>query len=136
MKLFVTITLLILQYILSAQSVYDALIEKTQTVAQSQVMISQILSYYAKQRPDVPQKVWQEIQSEINYQSFVTEVKEIYRQYYTETEAQEIIDTIDQYGINAVTYKPEITEAMYELGRKFGKQIGEHVKEKLKELGY
>jgi len=136
MKKTIIILFIITQSTLSAQSVYDELIDKTQMVEQSQVMISQMLSMFAERIPDVPDKVWEEIQSEIDYQSFVDEIKNIFKKNYTEDEARELINTIDQNGINAITYKPEVTEAMYELGKKFGGNLGLYIRKRLKELGY
>jgi hypothetical protein len=115
---------------------YDLLINKIKIREQSDVMIAQMVDAYAKQKPNVPLKVWQEIKKTPFSNSFLADVKKLFKENYTIKEVDILISTIDKYGANVYEPKPEITQKMYDLGKVFGKSVGNQIVVKLKSLGY
>lgn len=135
-KILLTLLLLGTSYSSFSQTKYDELLAKTGMVKQSEMMVDQMLGYYAKQRPTIPSDVWDKVKNKINYNSIVTSIKSVFEKYYTLEEAKDLIATIDTYGLKAYKPKPEVTETMYALGKGFGTDIGKQINANLKELGY
>lgn len=117
-----------------SQDVYDILLDKIEITSQSKMMVEQVVSYYAKQKPNVTLEEWEKVKSKIDYSTFISSVKNVFKTYYTIEDAKTLIQTIEEYGINAYKPKPEVTKAMYVLGKGFGVQIGEQINAKLKDL--
>ena len=135
-KIILTLLLLGISYSSFSQSKYDELLVKTEMVKQSEMMVDQMLGYYAKQKPTVPNDVWDKVKNKISYDSFVASIKSVFEKYYTLEEAKDLIATIDTYGLKAYKPKPKVTEAMYALGKGFGADIGKQINANLKALGY
>lgn len=135
-KIFLTLVLLTMGINSHSQSKYDELIIKTEIIKQSEMMLDQMLLYYAKQKPTVPNNIWGKVKNSLKYNSFTTKVKNIFEKHYTQDEVNEFIETIDKYGLKAYKPKPVVTEAMYNLGKEFGKDLGVQINSKLKDLGY
>lgn len=127
---------MIVNYNSFSQSKYDELLAKTEMVKQSEMIVEQMLEYYAKQRPTIPNNVWKEVKDDIKYTSFVPEVKEVFEKYYTLEEVTILIEMIDNYGLKAYKPKPEVTQELYIIGKDLGKDIGNQINIKLKQFGY
>lgn len=119
-----------------SQSTYNTLIEKIEISNQSKVMVGQMVDYFSKQYPNVPKEQWETIKDEIDYTDFISEIKTMLTKHYTIEEANDLIETIDAYGIKSYRPKPEVTAAMYDLGKKFGVNVGNQIRTKLKKFGY
>lgn len=115
---------------------YDLLLKKIMIKEQSDIMIKQMVDAYAKQKPNVPIKVWQHIKEMPFSNSFLVDVKKLFKENYTAKEVDVLISTLDKYGVNVYKPKPEITQKMYDIGNKFGKNVGNQIAIKLKALGY
>jgi|GEM_PF-6001162 len=115
---------------------YDLLINEIKLKEQSESMVNQMIDTYKKQRPDIPLYVWQELKKQKLNGDYIIAVKNIFKENYTSKEVDNLITTIDKYGINAYTPKPEITQKMYDVGKQFGKNLGNQILIKLKSLGY
>ncbi len=115
---------------------YDLLINKIQVREQSDMMIKQIVDAYAKQKSNIPITVWEEIKKMKLNATFIVDIKNLFKRNYTVKEVDALIATIDKYGVNAYKPKPEVTQKMYDIGKVFGKEIGNQIRAKLSSLGY
>ena len=56
-----------------------------------QTMVSKGIDIYKKQKPAVPQQVWDEIQKSVVYTSYMDKVADIFDKNYTQPEIKELI---------------------------------------------
>ncbi|TGD56846.1 DUF2059 domain-containing protein [Flavobacterium humi] len=103
---------------------------------QSEMMVNSMIDAYAKQKPNIPAAVWQDIKKLHFNDVYLKEVKKVFQENYTEAEVKDLMATVDKYGINAYKPKPAITEKLYEVGKNFGKSVGIQIQNRLKKLGY
>lgn len=133
---FLTLTILLSNLLYSQTDKYDLLLNRMNIKKQSELMVDQMIDAYAKQKPNVSPSVWNELKNQKLSSSYLLEIKKIFKENYTPKEVDNLITTIDKYGINAYTPKPEITQKMYDVGKQFGKNLGNQILIKLKSLGY
>jgi hypothetical protein len=108
-------------------------------VAYKGVLI-QMTSLFKQQQPTVPAEFWDEFLAEANKDSFnqlINLILPIYRKHLAETDLVELITFYETpVGKKFAEKTPLITQESMLAGQEWGKQIGQHVLDKLKAKGY
>lgn len=98
-----------------------------------QKLVDGTIELYQKQKPAVPQQVWDEIKNKLDYISFVNKVSAIYDNNYTQAEIRQLIKIIpSSKPKQQPQLKPAVQEQSYNFSNEFGKNFSSIVKEELK----
>jgi uncharacterized protein len=101
-----------------------------------QVMKS-MLDQYKKSLPDVDPQFWDDCLKEINPNELVNLVVPIYAKYFTDEDILGIMAFYNSpVGKKLVEKLPSITQESMQAGVEWGQQIGEKVRQRLREKGY
>lgn len=116
-------------------------IQKLLTVMQVkpniQKLVDGAVELYKKQKPAVPQQVWNEIKNKVDYNTYVSKITTIYSNNYTQAEIKELIKIIPTLKPNQQPpLKPAVQEQTYNASNEFGKNFSTLVKEQLTSKGY
>jgi len=116
-------------------------IQKLLTVMQvknnMQKLVSDAIGLYQKQKPAVPQQVWNEIKDKLDYTFYLNDIAAVYDNNYSQQEIKQLIKIIPTLKPNQPPpLKPAVQEQSYKLGNEFGKNFSALVKEQLRTKGY
>lgn len=100
-----------------------------------QTMVTQGIEIFKKQKPAVPQQVWDEIQRSVVYTSYINKVADIFNKNYTQPEIKELI-TLTTAQQKLPQFKKVVQQQLYDAGNEFGKNFGNLIKTRLKSGGY
>lgn len=100
-------------------------------------MITQMVTSYKEQMPDVPAEFWDGFMKEVNPDDLVNLVVPVYAKYYTEKDVLELIAFYKSpLGQKLTRSLPFIMADSYKAGEEWGRKLGENVLKKLKEKGH
>lgn len=142
MKIFLVLAFTCLTNILFAQkNTKQQDIQKLLTVMQvkanMQKLVDGAIELYKKQKPAVPQQVWNEIKSKLDYNSYLNDIAAVYDNNYSQQEIKQLIKIIPTLRPNQQPpLKPTVQDQSYKLGNEFGKKFAALIKEQLQIKGY
>jgi hypothetical protein len=103
-------------------------------------VLVQMTSLFKQQQPTVPAEFWDEFLAEANKDSFnqlLNLILPIYKKHLAEPDLLELITFYETpVGKKFAEKTPLITQESMLAGQEWGKQIGQHVLDKLKAKGY
>lgn len=112
------------------------LIELIQIKPTMQNMVQQGIEYYQKQKPAVPQQVWKDIKSSIDYQPYLNLVEQIFDENYTQAEIKNLIAEAKINPKKPPLFKNIVQQKLYDAGKEFGTNYGNFVTQTLINKGY
>ncbi|WP_203258171.1 hypothetical protein [Hyunsoonleella ulvae] len=115
-----------------AQKESSILAKKIGVAEQSKLITEKIFEIYKELSPNVPQKVWSEIKTQINTLKFSNEVEALIIKYYSQQE----LATLNEKEISVANLKPQFLNDLKKVAEKFGKYVGVTVKTSLANRGY
>ena len=141
MKKTVFILFLIFPFTLFAQTTktqdIQKLIEVLQIKNNIQNMAGSGIELYKKQKPAVPQHVWNEILSSMDYRPYLNKVASIFDNNYTQAEIKHLLELANNAKPGRIPkFKPIVKEQIYTASNEFGKQSAELIAQQLKNKGY
>lgn len=87
--------------------------------------------------PDVPDELWNDFKKGLNADAIINMVTPIYEKYYTETDIQQLIDFYQTaLGKKVIASMPAVMQESMEVGRIYGRELGEKVYKNLKDKGF
>lgn len=108
-----------------------------QVKANMQKLVSEVVELYQKQKPTVPQQVWNEIKNKLDYNSYINDFAAVLDNNYSQQEIKQLIKIIPTLKPKQnPPFKLEVQEQSYKLGNEFGKSFAAILKEQLKTKGY
>ncbi|WP_291131250.1 hypothetical protein [Flavobacterium sp. UBA7682] len=114
---------------------YDILLEKLKIREQTDIILNQITDDMAKQKPVVPVEIWKNVKVNLSA-TYLSELKMVFKENYTMNEINDLVISIDRYGLHAYKPKPEVTKKIYEIGKRFGSSLRREIQKELSSLGY
>ncbi|MDJ0734200.1 MAG: DUF2059 domain-containing protein [Nostocaceae cyanobacterium] len=113
------------------------LLEITGTKQISQQITTQMLANMKSNLPQVPQKFWDSLQEEINYDEMLEQIIPIYSKYFTNEEIKGMLDFYETpLGKKTIRVMPQIMQESVQIGQTYGKKVAERVINKLEAEGY
>lgn len=112
------------------------LIELIQIKPTMQNMVDQGIIYYQKQKPTVPQQVWKDIKSSIDYQPYLNLVEQIFDENYTQAEIQSLIYEVKENPKVTPRFKQIVQQLLYDTGKEFGENYANYIKQILVQKGH
>ncbi len=99
-------------------------------------VIHQVLDAFKTSMPNVPASFWPELMSELHPEELVEKVIPIYDKQLSDKEVKDIIKFYESpTGKKLIQVTPAITAESMELGKAWGREIGEKVMKKLQQKG-
>jgi hypothetical protein len=101
-------------------------------------MVNGAIDIYAYKKPDIPQKIWDEIRSKVNYTEYMSNLANIYDINYSQNEIQELIRQMPDLDTTQKTtiLKPKVIDEIYQNSKNFGTTFSSLVKEIMLNNGY
>lgn len=100
-------------------------------------MATQGIELYKKQKPAVPQKVWNDILNAVDYSAYLNKVAEVFDNNYTQPEIKHLIDLANNAKPGMIPkLKPTVKEQLYYTSNEFGKNFGNYINTQLKAKMY
>lgn len=104
------------------------------------LVLEQMMTNFRDLLPDVPDRLWRELELEISKTS-LDDLVDLYAPIYAKHLTQEEMNDIVAFyksptGKKFGTITPKITEDAMSAGEKWGRKIGERILKRLKEEGY
>jgi hypothetical protein len=100
-------------------------------------MAKQGIELYKKQKPIVPDQVWNDILASVDYNVFLNKISSILDSNYTQLEIKHLIDLA--YNAKAgmtPKLKPNVKEQIYNASNDFGNKVADLINQELKNKGY
>ncbi len=117
----------------ASQKSIVTLMEKTGAGDMGIQMMNLMLPSFKKNMPDVPEKFWTDIMSEIDANQIIELVIPVYQKHLSEDEIQAIITFYDTpEGKKFIKVQPVIMQESYVIGQQWGKKIAMQIVEKYK----
>lgn len=102
-----------------------------------QSMVSNGIELYKKQKPAVPQQVWNDIKKSVDYSSYMTQVAAIFDNNYSQPEIKNLITLAASAPPGKLPqFKKIVQQELYNAGKEFGNNFGNLIKLTLKSKGY
>jgi hypothetical protein len=102
-----------------------------------QQVTSQMVNNIKPNFPQVPQKLWDSFQQELNYDEVVAEMIPIYQKYFTNKEITEMIAFYETpLGKKTISVMPKLMQDSVQIGQTYGQKVAERVLKKLESEGY
>lgn len=99
-------------------------------------VMTQMISSLKASMPKVPEKFWQDFMKEVNPGELIDLVVPIYDRHLSLAEVKDIIRFYETpAGKKLISTMPQITQESMDVGRTWGRQLGERVAKKLQEQG-
>jgi hypothetical protein len=141
MKIFLVLILTCLTNISFAQKTtkhqdMQNLLSALQIKATMQNMVIKGIELYKKQKPAVPQQVWNEIKNSIEYTSYMNKVSGIFDNNYTQPEIKNLISLAAATKPKLPQFKTIVQQQLYNEGKVFGKYLGSFIQGQLQSKGY
>lgn len=113
--------------------VVEELLEVTKVEASVPLIVSSIMGKFKQKRTDIPESYWKEIESKVDYSSFINGARKLYNDNYTVAELEEMVSLFKAGDIETYQQKSErITPQLYKVGNDFGQQTVQFIVGKMK----
>ncbi len=100
-------------------------------------IMDQMIEMFKQNMPDVPEKFWSDVMKEVKGDDLIKLIIPIYDKYFTHDDIKELIKFYNTpIGKKVIKLLPQITRESMEAGQKWGKELGEKIKNKLEQEGY
>jgi hypothetical protein len=143
MKNIITLILLLCATTFFAQNTtkqndIKTLLEVMESEKEIKEMVNGAIDIYAYKKPDIPQKIWDEIRSKVNYTEYMSNLANIYDINYSQNEIQELIRQMPDLDTTQKTtiLKPKVIDEIYQNSKNFGTTFSSLVKEIMLNNGY
>ena len=101
------------------------------------LMVDQTINFMKVEKPNVPNSVWSEVKSKLDYDRLLMKLVPVYSRHYTQGEVQELISFFESpVGKKYIAKGAVIGQESYMVGKDIGKAIGENINQNLRKLGY
>lgn len=94
------------------------------------------ISYFKKDKPNVPEVAWNDIRRGVDYSSYIDRVEQIFNDNYSHEEIQGLIVEAKANPEKLPLFKKTVQEQLYEAGKQFGARYAEYLKKALAQKGY
>jgi hypothetical protein len=119
-----------------AMSPAEEIVALTKTKESTRQIVNLYIDAYKKKK-QVPEPVWNSIASQIDYSSFMLEVKALYENNFSDEELKRMADYLHaQQTEKFVQLSKRIEKDLYSLSNNFGKKLAADIETKLKNAGY
>src|SRR4051812_15492036 len=112
------------------------LVDVLQVRTLTQEVINKLIELHKKQKPAVPQQVWDDIKNSVDYNAYVVKVADIFNANYTQVELQQLIRSAIALKPKQPQFKNIVQHQLYDAGQGFGQQLANAIQTKLKSKGY
>jgi uncharacterized protein len=99
--------------------------------------MEQMLNYFQKNLPSVPDIFWKEFMSEVSPNELVDMVIPIYDKHFTHDDIKELIKFYSSpIGKKFIKVQPQLTYESMEVGQEWGRRLSEKIVKRITEAGY
>ncbi len=100
-------------------------------------VMNQMINSYKTAKPEIPEKIWQDVMKEIKVDELNNLVIPIYDKYLAHDEIKEMIKFYESpLGKKLISIMPRIAQESMLVGQQWGRELGTKVGRKLQEQGY
>lgn len=118
------------------QSELQQLLEVLQMRSSTQEVVNKLIDLHKKQKPAVPQQVWNDIKNSVDYNAYMTKVADIFRANYTKDELHQLIKSAIAVKPKQPQFKNIVQRQLYDAGKGFGQQLADAIQTQLKSKGF
>ena len=99
-------------------------------------MVENGIEFFKKEKPAVPQQVWNDIRNKVTYVPYLSTVEQIFDAHYSQPEIKKLINTTKANPNKMPLLKSIVQQKLYDAGKLFGRNYGNVIKQTLKAKGY
>jgi acetolactate synthase small subunit len=94
-------------------------------------MVENGIELIKKQKPAVPQQIWNSIKTSVDYKPYVNRVEQIFDANYTQAEIKNLIAEVKANPKKMPLFKQIVQQQLYDAGKQFGKNYANSIKQTL-----
>lgn len=99
-------------------------------------MVNNGIELMKKQKPSVPEQVWNSIKSSVDYKPYTNRVEQIFNTNYTEAEINNLVAEAKVNPKKMPLFKQIVQQQLYDAGKQFGKNYANSILQTLAAKGY